>query len=323
MRNLLRFASKIASPLFPTGKLLKTKTPVFLPFYHVVSNKKLPYLLNYPVIDEQQFKKELDFYLRHFKPVTLSQLQNKPAPGTFHLTFDDGLKECAEIIAPILLQKGIPATFFINSGFVDNKALFHRYKASLLLSEMHTHPDREVDEYLRNNGIARNNILQTSFADRAILDHAAELLELDFNAFLKETQPYMSTGQIKHLATQGFTIGGHSHKHPEFWKIPEKKQLKHIKKSMKWVEINSNQPVKAFAFPYTDDGVSSSLIKRIHNEGICDLSFGTAGVKYDQIDGHFQRYPAEHSANFQLNIKAEFVYFKLRKVLGKATVKHP
>ena len=38
-----------------------------------------------------------------------------------HLTFDDGFRELHDVVAPILLRKGIPATFFVNSAFIDNK----------------------------------------------------------------------------------------------------------------------------------------------------------------------------------------------------------
>ena len=322
MRHFPRFVSKKLSPLFSTRKLLAARSPLFLPFYHTVSNEPLPHIINYPVIDEKRFKQELDFYLKYFNPVSLEELTKPPQPNSFHLSFDDGLKECTEIIAPILLQKGIPATFFVNSGFVDNKELFHRYKASLIANEMRTQPDAEVENYLYENGISLNALLQTPFSKREILDHAAELLEIDFQSFLETQKPYMTTSQIKELYNKGFSIGGHSHKHPEFWKISQKKQLKQVKKSMKWVEENINPKVKAFAFPYTDDGVSGKLIKKIHDKGFCDISFGTAGVKYDKISNHFQRYPAEQKGDFEWNVKAEFLYFKLRKTVGKATVKH-
>ncbi len=322
MSNFPRMVCKKLSPVFSTRRLLATNAPVFLPFYHVVSNQALPHILNYPTINERQFKRELDLYLKHFNPVSLEELTESPKPKNFHLSFDDGLKECAEIVAPILLQKGISATFFVNSGFVDNKELFHRYKASLILNEMNAHPDAEVDRYLNENGLPPDKLLQVPFSKRAVLDHAAELLEIDFQSFLETSQPYMTTGQIKELHKKGFSIGGHSHKHPEFWKISEKKQLKHIKKSMQWVAENINPRVKAFAFPYTDDGVSGKLIQKIHKSGLCDISFGTAGVKYDEIPNHFQRYPAEQKGDFEENLKAEYLYFKLRKTIGKATVKH-
>lgn len=324
MAHFPRIFSKHLSRFWSDEKLFNTSAPVFLPFYHVVSNQQLPHILNYPYLNEKQFEKELDYFLKSFTPVSLEELYNNPHTNKkiFHLSFDDGLRECAEIAAPILLKKGVPATFFINSGFVDNKALFHRYKASLVLSEMQSHPDSEAESLLSKNSITSENILQTNFAQRHILDEAAELLELDFGTFSQENKPYLSTVQIKDLSQKGFTIGGHSHKHPEFWKISEKKQLKHVRKSMKWVSENINPTIKAFAFPYTDDGVSTSFIQKLKDENICDITFGTAGVKYDEVNSHFQRYAAEGKGDFKENLKTEFVYYKLRKILGKATVKH-
>ena len=60
----------------------------------------------------------------------------------------------------------------------------------------------------------------------------------------------------------------------------------------------------------------------MYNDFGCGISFGTAGIKYDSFPGHFQRYPVEHAGNFLQNLKGELVYLELRKLIGKATVKH-
>ena len=319
-----RFLSKHVGRLMPTEKLFHSASPALLPFYHVVSNKELPHILNYPYKNEKQFEYELNTLLKYFKPVSLEYFfeHRETKEKIFHLSFDDGLKECAEIIAPILMKKGIPATFFINSGFVDNKALFHRYKASLILYELIKNPCFQAEEFLKNNGLQRNNILKASFHQLDILEVAAEMMRIDFHTYLSEQKPYLSSQQVKELYRQGFTIGAHSHEHPEFWKISEKKQFKQVKKSIEWVTKTINTKIKAFAFPFTDDQVSKSLIVRLRNENICDITFGTAGLKYDEISSHFQRYPAEQKGNFAVNLKAEFVYYKFRKTIGKAIVKH-
>lgn len=324
MAHFPRYISKQIGQLWSAQKLYKSTAPVFLPFYHVVSNKPLPYILNYPYINAKEFEQQLDYFLKYFKAISLNEFYKDPhsTEKVFHLSFDDGLRECIEIIGPILLRKGIPATFFINSGFVDNKELFHRYKASLILTEMYSHPDTEAESVLLENGLTKENLLQASFAQRHVLDEAAELLEIDFNAFLKNEKPYLSTSEVIELHNKGFSIGGHSHKHPEFWEISEKKQLKHVRKSMNWVNTNIKPDIKAFAFPYTDHGVSADFIQQIKQENICDITFGTAGLKYDEVNSHYQRYPAEQTGNFKQNLKDEFAYFKLRNLLGKSCVKH-
>lgn len=324
MPHFARLLSKNISRFWSEEKLFSSKAPMFLPFYHLVSNNPLAYIQNYHVINQKEFENHLDYFLRFFKPVSLDFIYKNPQSKekVFHLSFDDGLSQCSDIIAPLLKKKGIPATFFINSGFVDNKELFHRYKASLILSELEIHPDSETEGFLRKNDINRENLLQAPFQKRDILDEAADMLRIDMGAFLQKQQPYMSTQQIQNLSDSGFTIGGHSHKHPEFWKISEKKQLKHVRKSMNWINENVPQKIKAFAFPYTDDGISLGFIKGLKDQNICDITFGTAGVKYDELVSHYQRYPVEESGDFRQNMRTEFTYFKIREMLGKAEVKH-
>jgi peptidoglycan/xylan/chitin deacetylase (PgdA/CDA1 family) len=324
MNKFPRFVSSQLGTLIPIQTLLKVKTPVFQPFYHVVSNQNLPHILNYDYRDTAQFEKELDFYLKYFKPVSLSELIagknfNK---NIFHLSFDDGLKECAETIAPLLLKKGIPATFFVNPGFVDNQRLFHKYKASLILGRLKESPDLKAEKILREQNLQGEQILKATILQDKILDKAAVLLGINFEDFLAKQKPYLSTEQILKLKEQGFSIGAHSHNHPEFWKISEEEQLDEIKKSMDWLIEKINPKIKAFSFPFTDSGVSLKVMKALKKQGVCDISFGTAGIKYDEFETHFQRYPVEIPGDFKMNLKAELVYFVLRKIIGKATVKH-
>lgn len=324
MMHFPRFVSKQLSRFLPERKIFGWATPPFLPFYHTVSPNQMTHIRNYPFPSPKQFEQELDFYLKYFKPVSLNYLYDNPntTEKIFHLSFDDGLKECVEVVAPVLQKKGIPATFFINSGFVDNKELFHRYKASLILNELQQNPHSQAETFLQKNGINRKNLLQSAFSQKDILDETAELLELDLDAFLQKEEPYMNTQQIIKLAEQGFSVGAHSHKHPEFWNITEKKQLKQVKKSMQWVLKNINPRIKAFAFPYTDNRVSANFIRKLKEQNICDITFGTAGLKFDEVNSHFQRYPAERKGDFKKNLETEFVYFQLRKIAGKTIVRH-
>lgn len=324
MRTFYRTLCKQAGRGFSTHWLLSRKTPCFLPFYHVVSDEKLPHILNYPYRNISQFETELDFFLKHFHPVSLQELKKDDCSGKkiFHLSFDDGLRQCADIVAPILLKKGIPASFFVNTGFTDNKALFHKYKASLILNRLREKSNVEVEKLLADNNLAGAKILTAGIFQVETLKEAAEKLGINFAEFLTNQKPYLTSEQIKKLAADGFAIGAHSHSHPEFWKIPAEEQIQEVKESIKWIEKLVNPEIRAFSFPFTDSGVPAQVLKTIRDENICDITFGTAGVKNDEFDFHFQRYPAEQEGDFVQNLKGEFIYYKLRKWVGKATVKH-
>ncbi len=324
MRKIPRFISSQISRFFSVDSLIKMQTPVFMPFYHVVSDEKLPHIINYNYRNISQFESELSFYLQHYQPISLEDLISNPFPRkkVFHISFDDGLKECSEIIAPILLKKGIPASFFINTGFVNNQALFHKYKASLIFRELEENPQPKAIKILDENHLNGINILKATIRQTEILDKVAEIIDLDFKDFLRKQSPYLTTEQLVQLQSQGFTIGAHSVNHPEFWLISAEKQKEEIVQSVNWVKENVHPKIKTFAFPYSDFGVDKNVINSISKEEICDLSFGTAGVKFDETENHFQRYPVEQKGDFIENLKSELVYFGLRKSIGQATVKH-
>jgi hypothetical protein len=63
-----------------------------------------------------------------------------------------------------------------------------------------------------------------------------------------------------------------------------------------------------------------TVVFNASEETVVELVAGRRGDH--KIDFHFQRYPVEESGNFRQNLKAEFMYFWLRKLIGKSTVKH-
>jgi peptidoglycan/xylan/chitin deacetylase (PgdA/CDA1 family) len=322
MKGKLRHIAKQAGRIIPFSWLNRLSYPFLLPFYHVVSNEKLPHIHNYQYRNESEFIDELDFLLRHFKPVELHELLNPEMQGkkVFHLSFDDGLRQCFDVIAPILIRKGVPATFFVNPAFVDNFQLFHRYKASLVVSHIMDHPS--AFKHLEASGFDARSVLAIPYHQSRLLDDMALKMGISWDNFLGEYKPYMTQSQIQHLASQGFTIGAHSWDHPEFWLLNEKEQHQQITRSMEWVSEKFKMKINAFAFPYTDDGVPAYLLDQVATHKICDITFGTAGIKRDILGWHFQRLPIEIPGKFIANLKGEWGYYQLRKWTVHATVRH-
>jgi len=262
-----------------------TKQKILLPFYHTVAEAPLPHIKHlYHMKTVKEFLKDLDFLLKYFKPIDAETLHhfhiNKitPEEPLFHLTFDDGLKEMYEIVAPILLNKGVPATFFVNSGFVDNKALFYRYHASLAIENLQP-----------KNGL-KTEILSCSYENKAHLFQYFSPQQVD--DFLKNEKPYLSVEQIQTLSNKGFTIGAHSIDHPYYYRISLEQQRKQTLESLNFVSSMIRQKLRLFAFPFTDFNLSKPFFEEIKPH--VDLSFGTAGIKNDEIPFNIQRVAAEN-----------------------------
>ena len=132
MKGILKKTLNSFSSNIPLDYLVKfSNKKLILPFYHTVSDTYLPHVSPlYAVRTTQQFRKDLDYICKYFRPITLQELTeivryNKEiTEPAFHLTFDDGLHEIYSVIAPVLEEKNIPATIFLNTDFIDNKDLF-------------------------------------------------------------------------------------------------------------------------------------------------------------------------------------------------------
>jgi peptidoglycan/xylan/chitin deacetylase (PgdA/CDA1 family) len=269
-----------------------------------------------------QFEKDIDFFLKYYEPVDLDFLKNnchlkKPDKNYFHLTFDDGLREVYDIIAPILLRKGVPATIFLNVDFVDNQALFFRYKASLIL-DFFNKKEVSKGEYLEIENIAPKGLLHINFLNKNKLDEIAQILNIDFDDFLKEKQPYLETNKIQSLASQGFTFGGHSLNHPLFSEIPLSEKVRQATESTIFAKRITAQKTGAFAFPFTDFGVENTFFNKIFREKNIDISFGTAGLKQQRYAQHWQRFPMEEGeGTAQELVKTEYLYYMVKRLFGK------
>ena len=306
MQMLSKIISFLAAPV-PFSLLVKSPDkPPLLPFYHLVNDSDHPFQYNYNFPSVRRFREDLDFLLKYFTPISLEELYQGRIPrNAFHLSFDDGLRQCFELAAPVLKEKGVPATFFVNPAFVDNSDLFHRYKAALL------------NKTFEQAGVKTK--LETTYADLLSLDQIAEDIGVDWKEYLEKEQPYMTLEQLRKLDVEGFTIGAHSWDHPEFWLLDDMQQLEEIRESMEWLEANFSPPVKAFAFPFTDFGVSDKVFETMRAEKLCDISFGTAGLKFDDQPFHFQRLAMEISTakSAKQILKDEYLSFHLKKLVNK------
>ncbi len=283
---------------------------VLLPFYHTVSNQRLPHISNlYPIKTVKEFENDLDFLLTIAKPIDLQTLifhtKNKIAftENVFHLSFDDGLREVYDVVAPILLAKKISATVFLNSDFIDNKNLMFRNKVSLLLEK--NPQDRTV--------------LNFRHSDTEKIDFLLAQNNINWQDFLLKQQPYLNQKQIQELHNQGFTFGAHSANHPEYRYISLDEQKRQTETSLAKVQEITGSNLRCFSFPFTDEEVGLAFFESLN----LDISFGCAGVKGDNAPRHLQRIALENSEQTltaKQILAGEYFYYHLRKMAGKSAI---
>ena len=74
-------------------------------------------------VEADRFRAQLELLQRHFRIVPLDDLvtrllNGESGRGMLSITFDDGYVNNLEVAAPILHRMGLPATFFLATGFI-------------------------------------------------------------------------------------------------------------------------------------------------------------------------------------------------------------
>lgn len=75
-----------------------------------------------------KFEVFCEFFRRHFRVLRLSEQvagcrEGRGMGGTLSITFDDGYRDNFEVVAPLLRRLGLPATFFVTTGFIGTEVV--------------------------------------------------------------------------------------------------------------------------------------------------------------------------------------------------------
>jgi peptidoglycan/xylan/chitin deacetylase (PgdA/CDA1 family) len=189
---------------------------------------------------------------------------------TLVVTFDDGYADNHEHAAPVLSRLGVPATFFVSTGRLQDGEGFW-------WDEIGARLDRCDDPRLldgvrageRVRGLLRDFVAAPAgrrrapaAARRAGLTWAPQEERARLRDSLRETLPgpggraadlLMSRDQVRDLARRGFEIGGHGVTHAAFRALDSAGRRAEAGRCRDDLRAMGIEP-RAFAYPYGDTG---------------------------------------------------------------------
>ncbi len=235
------------------------------------------------------------FHVAGHEEVVWHQRRQKSLPaGSVTISFDDGLAECFSTIRPLLLENGLPGTFFVCEAFIDNRSMMHRNRAALAIEAVgRLEPGawdaiREPCSRLAASPLATPGDLvawlrSVTFRQETELDAICELLEVDVAGYLREQSPYMTGEQVDQLHREGFTIGAHSLRHPELWLCDGSRMEAEMRGSCLAVQERTGMSRVPFAFPFTGAMLSRRrLAALLADIELIDLMYDTAYLRRDR-----------------------------------------
>lgn len=228
-------------------------------FFHRVFASRDPLLSGEP--DAIWFDNMLGWMQTQFNLLPLEEAVARWQTGTLPpaaaaISFDDGYRDNLEVAAPILARRGIPATFFIATGFLDGGIMFNDVVIEclracpldeILLPEVRPEP-LPLRTWLER-GHAAGRLLD-ALKYLAFEDRAAVVQELPARCRVELPRDLMmSSEQVRSLVDMGFDVGAHTHHHPILLKLSDEAARSDIEQGRQQLAEIVQRPVNLFAYP--------------------------------------------------------------------------
>ncbi len=278
--------------------------------YHYVRDLKYSRYPEIKGLDYKLFKEQIDFFLNHFKIVTMEEVieacnsENSKLPeNALLLTFDDGYIDHFTTVFPVLKENKIQGSFFISGKtFSENVLLdvnkIHFILASADIREIVKSMLDRLDFYRKEfseSGILSNeelfakyaiasrfdrketvfvkNILQNVLPENLRRIIASELFEkyVQLPENVFSKELYMSRDQIKCMKDAGMFIGIHGYDHYWLGKLQEDEMKADIDKALDIMSDFIEKDSWVMNYPY--GSYNEDVVKYVKERGcVCGLT---------------------------------------------------
>jgi peptidoglycan/xylan/chitin deacetylase (PgdA/CDA1 family) len=202
---------------------------------------------------------------RWSRVVSLEEVEHYYASGSRFpsalamLTFDDAYRDNYTTAFPILRPAGVPATFFVPTGFIERGHAPHWDRIAYAVK--HTRVDGCALEHPRGARIS-NLRSDPETAISILLRLYKEVRELDPERFLEEVETslgaraagsmgelFASWAELREMVEGGMAIGSHTHTHRLLGRLPYDEQVRELARSRELLLQHVGVRVSSLAYP--------------------------------------------------------------------------
>jgi|SoiMethySBSTD1v2_1073268.scaffolds.fasta_scaffold633206_2 peptidoglycan/xylan/chitin deacetylase (PgdA/CDA1 family) len=227
--------------------------------YHRVMPQRDPLLPLEPSAAE--FEERMRWVKANFEVLPLAEAAQALAAQrlpkrALSITFDDGYADNYKVAVPILLRLGLPATFFVATGFLDGGCMFN----DVVIEALRAAPGPELD--LDDLGLGRHRVGSDEERIAAIEGILAGLKYFEPERRRRvaaevahragsptPTDLMMTSEQVRALRAAGMEVGAHTVTHPILAEIPLARARHEMEASRARLERITGAPVRLFAYP--------------------------------------------------------------------------
>jgi peptidoglycan/xylan/chitin deacetylase (PgdA/CDA1 family) len=216
-------------------------------------------------ITPKRFEAALRFLTAHYVPVSLQEVltecdgQGLP-PRAILVTFDDAYASVAESAAPLCRHYGVPAVFFVNAAFLDNRRLAPDnlvcYVANTLgmrriNAAVGAVPGYETRELHSLADVFGAFFPAISLAEREIfLDALRHFSGINESRMARDANLYLTGKQLCDLRSFDFEIGNHTYTHAHCRSFSQQDFVAEVDRNKAELEALSGTKIRSFSQPY-------------------------------------------------------------------------
>lgn len=289
--------------------------------YHRVLPESDPLRPDEPAADVFRWQMELVGGACNVLPLeeAVDRLQagNLP-PRAASITFDDGYADNVTEALPILSDAGLPATFFIATGFLNGGRMFNDTVIEAvrrLPAGRHDFSElglglRSLQDAGQRRAVIRELLPRFKYATPAERDALLVRLEAQVPGRLPRNL-MMNDAQVATLPASGMTVGAHTVSHPILNVLPREQAYEEIAGSRRALEHIIGRSVTLFAYPNGRrgedyDATHTELVRAAGFRAAVSTRPGSAGPDADVYElprfTPWDRTPARFAARLALNL---------------------
>lgn len=231
-------------------------------------------------LDAGYFRDFLKGLLAKGRPLSLDEAvrhhqEGRPyPPRSFAITFDDGFWNNLSVAAPILKELGIPAMFYVTSGFVEENAMswidrieecIEATDPDLIKLPWRAQPDpiRNREEGIRLLEEVRRKVKGDPAVDvDGLIQDVAR--QCGMPAPLASSSPLdrkMTWPEVRELANgPGFAVGGHSHRHGVLAFLGQEELEREVDTSLELMREKAGLATRHYSYP---EGLAHCFDERV------------------------------------------------------------
>jgi peptidoglycan/xylan/chitin deacetylase (PgdA/CDA1 family) len=265
------------------ARAIRVRAVAILMYHGVCDRAPIPPGINFH-LSSRAFERQMRALKQRYDVTSMSDVvaalrSGKPLKKGIALTFDDGYRNNAQYVNPVLKRLGLPFTVFVSTQYIGtglwmplNQIYWSWSVGNLGLEEM-----RELRKQVRSRPVAEIPQLLNSI--EVSLDLASGKAEESF--------AMLSWDEIRDMARAGVEFGSHTHSHCNMAVEDEQQQRKELLLSRELLQQYLGKPPHLFAYPYgRPENMSEISYNNVTNSGFeCAVS-----AEYGLVTEHSDRF---------------------------------